>query len=265
MPDVAYVNGRFCEPSDAVISIEDRGFQFADGVYEVVVAYRGRPFRLDQHFERLKRSLAGIDLPVDFDQLGLAKIVRQGIERCEFDPALAYLQITRGVQARSLVYQADIDPTVVATFKAKPEIDASQRESGVSVVTVEDFRWTRCQIKSISLLHAELAKNSALRDGFDDAIFISHDGEVREATAANVFIVRDGVLMTPPADSSVLQGVTRDYVIECATRSDISIRQETLTLADLESADEVFLINSVRGWIPAHLQTATETLVAEPA
>ena len=250
MAELAYVNGTFCEIASAKVSIEDRGFQFADGVYEVVVSYGGKPFRLSEHIERLKRSLDAIDLSVDLERIGLAYIVQEGINRAGFDPAMVYLQITRGPQSRAFAYGSAPAPTVVATFKAKPIIGASEREAGISVVTVEDFRWTRCEIKSVALLPAVLAKNRALGDGFDDAVFVASSGEVREATSANVFAVIDGVLITPTMSSRILQGVTRGYVLECAQRAEVRAEQGALTVSALESATEAFISSTTADVMP---------------
>ena len=137
MPELAYVNGVFCDPADAVVSIEDRGFQFADGVYEVVVAYGGQPFQLEQHLKRLRRSLALVDIPIDPQRVDIEAIIREGIERSAFAETLVYLQVTRGQAPRSHVYVDSIEPTVVATFKEKPTVDPAVRAKGVSVLTVE--------------------------------------------------------------------------------------------------------------------------------
>ncbi len=250
MPEVAYVNGRFCPPSEAMISIEDRGFQFADGVYEVVVAHAGRVFRLEQHLQRLRRSLELIDFSHDLAALDLPGAIQRGLEQSAFDPAMVYIQITRGVQPRSHLYSTEIKPTVVMTFKAKPEVAPSKREQGVAVVTVSDDRWLHCEIKSIALLANILAKNRAVRAGFEDAIFIGSADLVREGTSSNVFVIRDGVLMTPEADASILHGVTRIYVCECAQKLGVAVRECVISTRDLESADEVFLSSTVLDILP---------------
>ena len=241
MPELAYVNGTFCDPADAVVSIEDRGFQFADGVYEVVVAYAGEPFRLEQHLKRLRRSLSLVDIHVDPRRVDMEAIIRQGIERSDFAETLVYLQVTRGRAPRSHVYLESMEPTIVATFKKRPAIDPERRAQGVSIVTVEDTRWSRCEIKSIALLPNILAKNQAMRDGYYDAVFVSESGAIREATAANVFIIQAGTLVTPETDETILHGVTRDYILECAQTANIPIEERRLSVTDLESADEAFL------------------------
>lgn len=241
MPELAYVNGTFCAPADAMVSIEDRGFQFADGVYEVVVAHGGKPFQLEQHLERLRRSLSLVDIQVDPQRTDIENIIREGIERSAFAETLVYLQVTRGRAPRSHAYVDSIEPTIVATFNEKPTIDPAVRAKGVSIVTVEDTRWSQCEIKSIALLPNILAKNRALRDGYYDAVFVSESGAIREATAANVFVIQAGTLVTPDTDETILHGITRDYILECAHGADIPTEERRLTVRDLESADEAFL------------------------
>lgn len=250
MPEIAYVNGSFCDLGQATVSIEDRGFQFADGVYEVIIAYGGVPFRLEDHLERLRRSLDLIDMPIDRASVDFEALVGEGIERCGFDPTMAYVQVTRGACSRSHVYAANMQPTVVATFKAKPVITEADRAKGVRLVTIDDTRWARCEVKSIALLPNVLAKNRALRDGYDDAIFVGPCGRIREATSANVFAARDGRLITPATDESILRGVTRRYVLECARVANVPVEEAPLTVAELESADEAFLSSSVVEVLP---------------
>jgi len=241
MPELAYVNGYFGPISTASVSIEDRGFQFADGVYEVFAAFGTHVFREVDHFDRLCRSLSLIDINVDLESLGLQSIIREGIARAGFDRTMVYCQVTRGTQPRSHVYALSIAPTIVATFKQLPEVDPQLRSRGVSVVTVEDTRWSCCEIKSIGLLPNVLAKNRAMRDGYDDAIFISPSGEVREGSSSNVFVVRNGALQTPATSPTILHGVTRGYILECARKAGVAIVEGPLSVEEFAAADEAFL------------------------
>jgi len=250
MPEIAYVNGRFLPLADAVVSVEDRGFQFADGVYEVAVAYGSEVFRLQAHLDRLRRSLALIDMNPDLDALRLEPVIGDGVAQAGFDQTLVYIQITRGRQPRSHVYHRDLQPTVIATFKRKPSVDPQLRTKGIAVLTVEDFRWPLCEIKSIALLPNVLAKNRALRDGYDDAVFVTVDGYVREATAANVFAIIGGKLITPVTDASILHGVTRGYILECAAKAGVDCREGGLTVTQLESADEAFVSSTTLDMLP---------------
>ena len=241
MPEIAYVNGEFSSVEEAVIPIEDRGFQFADGVYEVAVAHRDRVFQLEEHLGRLKRSLEGIGLAVDLHEHRIREVIAEGISRAGFEHTMVYLQITRGVCPRSHSYPESVTPTVVATFKPKPVIEPARRDRGLSVITVPEIRWAYCYIKSIALLPSIIAKNDALRRGYDDAIFVTASGEVREATASNVFAVCNGVLRTPAQTDAILHGITRSYVLQCAKRIDLPCEESPLMVEELRAADEAFL------------------------
>ncbi len=240
MKEIAYINGRFCALDEASISIEDRGFQFADGVYEVLAAHHGRPFRLPQHIDRLRESVAGLQLPFDPDAYGLERVILAGIDRAGFEHMLIYIQITRGVMPRSHICREGLEPTVVATFKPLPVTPPERFESGISVMTTEEIRWAKCYIKSVALLPNVMIKNQAVREGYHDALFVTADGEVREATSSNVFVVRGGQVYTPPVDEHILHGVTRGYILECAARVGVPIHETRVTRAELTAADEVF-------------------------
>ena len=250
MKDVACVNGVFCDLLDARVSIEDRGFQFADGVYEVVVAPGGRPFRLEQHLQRLERSTDAIELAVDYDTLRLPELIHEGIERSGYRDVMIYLQITRGVVPRDHLYPGDAVPTVVATFKAKPVYKRAVRETGVALETVRDIRWECCHIKSIALLPNVLLKNAAQRRGRFDAVLLGPDESVRETTCANVFILGRGVWRTPPADERILHGVTGAYILECARGLGMRCQETHFKVADMLSADEVFISSTTVDIMP---------------
>ncbi len=250
MPELAYVNEVFGPTGEARVSIEDRGFQFADGVYEVIVSYDGRLFRLEQHLERLQRSCDGIQMPFDVAVSGLAGVIAEGVRRSGFPDAMAYVQVTRGAGPRSHQYSPSLTPTVVATFRPRPITSARLADGGASVRTVPDERWSNCHIKSIALLPNVLAKNAAARDGFDDALFVGPDGDVREATTANVFMVKAGQLVTPPCSNRILHGVTRAYILECAARAGIPFVERPVQRAELTAADEIFLSNTTAEILP---------------
>jgi D-alanine transaminase len=250
MGEIAYVNGVFRDLADATVSIEDRGFQFADGVYEVIVAPQGRPFRLEDHLTRLKRSADAIELQVDFDAVDLPGVIMEGIRRCGFEDVMIYVQITRGAAPRDHLCPADISPTIVATFKAKPVHDSALRERGVALESVSDIRWEACSVKSIALLPNVLIKNRAKRRGFFDAVIVGPDGMVRETSCANVFMVRDGILHTPPATDHILHGITRRLILECAGKIGVQSREEEFDLPSLMAADEVFISSTTMDVMP---------------
>jgi D-alanine transaminase len=241
MGELAYVNGVFGPIAEAKVSIEDRGFQFGDGIYEVLVAYDGRLFLVEQHMRRLRRSAAGIALDYDFEARPLEPIIAEGLRRSELRDALIYIQITRGAAPRSHTIPAGLTPTVVMTFKPLPRLPDELRERGAKVITMPDSRWANCYIKAITLLPNVLAKNEALRRGYDDAIFVTAEGEVRECTSANIFIVSGGSLLIPPRNESILHGVTQGYLIELASSIRLNVREEVIHLELLRRADEVFM------------------------
>jgi D-alanine transaminase len=244
MSEIAYVNGEFLPLERATVRVEDRGFQFADGVYEVVRTYGGKPFAVDAHLARLFRSLEAIELRIPLGAEQLKAIICEGIARSGFAEAIVYAQITRGCAPRHRGLPKNIEPTIVMTVRELRAPAAKLRETGIAVVTMRDFRWARCDIKSIALLPAVLAYQAAKKAGADDAIFVEEDGTVNEATGANVFVVTRGRLRTPPKSARILPGVTRDKVLEAARAAGIEVAEERITKSDLYSADEVFLTST---------------------
>ncbi|MEK7757190.1 MAG: aminotransferase class IV [Planctomycetota bacterium] len=241
MGELAYVNGVFGPIAEAKVSIEDRGFQFGDSIYEVIVAYGGRLFLLERHMQRLRRSAAGIGLNYDFDSRPLEPIITDGLRRSELGDALIYIQLTRGAAPRSHAVPAGLTPTVVMTFKPLLPLPEVLRARGAKVITTLDTRWANCYIKATTLLPNVLAKNDALRRGYDDVIFVTADGEVRECTSANIFLVTGGRLLIPPRNESILHGVTQGFLIECAEAIGVGVREEPIPVDSLRRAEEVFM------------------------
>jgi D-alanine transaminase len=241
MPEIAYVNGEFLPLERATVRVEDRGFQFADGVYEVVRTYGGKPFATDEHLARLSRSLDGIELenPLNVEQW--KSIINEGIRRSGFAEAIVYLQVTRGCAPRHRSMPKDVEPTLVMTVRELGSPAATIRETGIAVITVPEFRWARCDIKSVALLPSVLAYQAARKAGANDAIFVDEADTVNEATAGNVFVVTDGRLRTPPKSTRILPGVTRDKLLEAARAVGIGTAEERITKSELLSAQEVFL------------------------
>ncbi|MGQ9630871.1 MAG: D-amino acid aminotransferase [bacterium] len=241
MPEIAYVNGEFMDINEAKVSVEDRGFQFADGVYEVVRTYNGSIFRLDEHLKRLKCSMEAIRLPsVDIEGV-LRPAILEAIRRSGFPEALIYVQITRGASPRKHAFPEKIDPTVVITVREMVELDKRLRETGVPVITVDDIRWKMCNVKTIALLPNILANQRAREAGAFEALFVGSDGFVNEGSCHNFFIVKCGRVITPPKDHHILPGITRDAVIELARDGGYEVAEERVSLQALLGADEVFL------------------------
>ncbi|MGQ9631044.1 MAG: D-amino-acid transaminase [bacterium] len=241
MPNIAYVNGEFVNLEEAKVSVEDRGFQFADGVYEVVRTYGGIPFRIDKHMERLRRSAGAINLPLDGIEEELHSAIPRILQLSGFPETLVYIQVTRGAAPRRHAFPTGTRPTVILTARELVPPDPELREKGVDVITVEDVRWKLCNVKSVALLPNVLAKEKAHEAGAFEALLLDEDGFVNEGSSSNFFAVRDGQILTPPADHHILPGITRDVVIELAEGADYHVLQRRIPLKDLRLADEVFL------------------------
>lgn len=245
-----YLNGHYVDESQAVVSIDDRGFLFADGVYEVVHIYRGEPFEWDGHMARLRRSLDGIGISgVNLEALVEPRdrlIAENGPQE-----AALYIQITRGTQKRTHAPPAPgtLTPTVLMWVRPVDPIPAEMVRDGVSVITVPDDRWAKVWIKTIGLLPNVLAKGKAHDKGAYDAVFV-RDGMVMEATSANVFRVRDGVLQTAPVTNYILPGITRQVVIDLARDAGYRVVEEPFTIEQFLASDEVFLSGTLTEVLP---------------
>lgn len=249
MPEIACINGTFLPLAEAKVPVEDRGYQFADAVYEVIRTYRGRPFALDEHLARLFRSLSAIQLDARRTPDELKSLIHELIARAGFSETLVYLQISRGVAKRHRGFPTHSEPTLVMTARAMPDTRAVC-ERGVRVVTLPDNRWGRCDIKSVALLANVLAYQAAREAGADDAIFIGPDDVVYEATAANVFVVRGGELLTPPEGPKILSGITRAKILEVARGIGLPASERRITKSDLLEAEEAFLSSTTAEVVP---------------
>ncbi len=249
MPEIAYVNGQFLPLADATVPVEDRGYQFADAVYEVLRTYGGRLFAVDEHLGRLWRSLDAIELKHDLTRAALRVVIQEAVRRAEFPESLVYLQISRGVAKRHRGVPATVKPTVVLTVRALPDSTAL-RARGITCLTVPDQRWGRCDIKSVALLANVLAYQAARRAGADDAIFVEADGTVNEATAGNVFLFAGETLVTPPPGPKLLGGITREKLLLAAKDAGIPVVERRVTTDDLFAATEMFLSSTTAEVVP---------------
>ena len=249
MPNIAYVNGQFFPLEQATISIEDRGFQFGDGVYEVVRTYGGGPFRLHDHLSRLESSARAVSIPVPLSRTDWEGLIREGLQRSDCVSCLVYIQLTRGAAPRAHLFPSPAKPTVVMTFREIPETDRALRQQGVPVVTLPDLRWGRCSIKSLNLLANVLAKQEASDAGAKEAILVK-DGLVTEGCSSNVCLVRDGTIITPPLSDQLLAGVTRAVVLELARKAGIVVDERDVPQEELTQVDELFLIGTTVEVLP---------------
>lgn len=240
MPDIAFINGRFLPWDEANISIDDRGFQFGDAVYEVIRTYRGSPFELIAHLARLDRSARELSLRQPYTSLQWTRWIQQGLSLAGYQDAKIYIQLTRGVAPREHSFPSDILPTVVMTIRKFHALAPDVRRAGVSACTREDLRWGRCDIKSVNLLANVLAREEAKEAGVFEAILV-RDGLVMEGALSNVMAVHDGLVITAPEGPRILSGVTRTVVLELAKKDDIAIEERFMPVDFLYRADEVFL------------------------
>lgn len=242
MGEIVYLNGSYVPKAEARVSVEDRGFLLADGIYEVTPAYRGRFLRLEEHLARMARGLAA--LRIDFDAAALAEVSRRllaenGLGNAE--AATVYLQVTRGVAPRSHAFpKGAVAPTVYAAAQPYHRPPRERWERGFTAVTVPDLRWSRVDIKSIALLANVLAQQAAVDAGADDAILV-REGVALEGSHANLFALLDGTLVTHPLTNHILPGVTRSLVLELAAGAGMRVEQRPIFVEELKSAEEVFL------------------------
>ena len=243
-----YLNGSFLPLEQATVSALDRGFTFADGVYEVVPVFSGRLFRLTEHLKRLQDSLTAISLPLDYDEdkwrLLTEKLL---LENNITGDCSVYIQITRGTGERNHYYPGSFTPTVFMMCKPLPDIDVSQ---GISAILHEDIRWKYCRIKSVALLPNVLLKQYAReKDGSVEAILV-RDGYITEGAASNVFMARDNTVITPPKSDQLLPGITRDLVVELLRDTNYPCLEIPLPETQLISADEIWITSATMGLAP---------------
>lgn len=238
---IVYLDGEFLPMEEAKVSVNDRGFLFSDGVYEVTPAYRGRFFLMDRHRDRLLRGLC--ELRIDSDTGAMEAMHRELLERnglADTPISIVYLQITRGVAPRTHAFPGEpVPPTVYAFAKAFHRPSGERWSRGFRAVTVPDRRWARVDIKTVSLLGNVLAQQAAVDAGVDDAILV-RDGVALEGAHSNLFAVFGDTLVTHPLSNVVLPGITRGFVLELARELGLPVRERPLQVEELQRADEAF-------------------------
>ena len=244
MPRIAYVNGRYHVHRDAAVHIEDRGYQFADGVYEVCEVARGHIMDVTRHLDRLGRSLSELRMGWPMSRAALVVVMREVVRRNGVHNGLVYLQVTRGVAPRDHVFPAaGVRPAIVVTAKKTDPAAATRRaEAGLKVITVPENRWDRVDIKTVGLLPNVLARQAAKEAGAQEAWFVDDHGIVKEGAATNAWIVSmDGTLVTRPAESGILRGVTRTTVIDIASKLGLKVEERGFTVQEALEAREAFI------------------------
>ncbi|HLO78921.1 MAG TPA: D-amino-acid transaminase [Magnetospirillum sp.] len=251
MARVSYVNGSYVLHSEAAVHIEDRGYQFADAVYEVLPAVNGRICHLDQHLDRLERSLGALAIAWPVSRRVLPLILKRVVAVNRVVDGMVYVQVSRGVAARNHTFPADTLPSLVVSAWPHKGPSADLVERGVSVVTRPDQRWKRPDIKTVGLLPNLLARQSAKEVGAYEAWLVDERGCVTEGSSTNAFIIaKDGALLTHPADGAVLGGVTRSNVLELARKLGLEVGERPFTIAEAQAAREAFLTSTTITVLP---------------
>jgi D-alanine transaminase len=251
MPAVAYVNGRYGPIASAGVSVEDRGFQFADSVYEVVAVLNGRFLDWDKHLWRLQRGLAALFIQGAPAEAALIAVANRLMAMSRYADALLYIQISRGATMRDHPFPTNVPPTLVLTVR---RFDFAQRlpqlDSGIAVISLPDQRWARCDLKTTGLLPAVLAKQEAKAAGAFEAMFV-RDGEVTEGGSTNMHMVdADGRIVTHPVSARILPGIARDTLLDLARAAQMEVVERPFTLEEARAAPELFLTSTTAPILP---------------
>jgi D-alanine transaminase len=244
-----FLNGEYLPAEQAHVSVLDRGFLLGDGVYEVIPVYNGLPFRLAPHLNRLQRSLDGVRMTNPHTLEEWASIIGRLVEANGGGDQSVYLQVTRGVAPRDHVFPEGVVPTAFVMSNPLKAVPGYFKTDGIKAITVDDIRWAQCDIKAITLLPNSLLRQKAQDVGAQESLLI-RDGYMTEGSASNSYAVIDGVIFTAPKDEKVLPGITRDLVLELAQAAGIAYREEAVSLAQLQQADEIWISSSTRELLP---------------
>ena len=244
MTRTVYVNGEYLPETEATVSIFDRGFLFADGVYEVTSVLDGKLVDFAGHAKRLERSLGELEMTNPTTEAELLEIHRELVARNGIEEGLIYLQITRGAADRDFAYPEDAAPTIVLFTQAKPGLaDSPAAKAGIKVITIDDQRWGRRDIKTVQLLYPSMGKMMAKKAGADDAWMIE-DGFVTEGTSNNAYIVKDGTIITRHLGTEILHGITRAAVLRFAREAQMKVEERAFTADEARDADEAFITSA---------------------
>jgi D-alanine transaminase len=245
LQNLAWVDGVFLDINEAKVSLEDRGYLFGDGVYEVARIYNGRPFKLGLHLERLQRSAAAIRIPVPYTIAEIDKMVSALIDKSSCTDGYIYIQLTRGSAQRDHLFPADIRPSMVMYVRESKVLPALEDVKPVRCITLPDERWFNCHIKSVNLLPNLLARQQAAEAGAQEAILYRPGDLVTEGTRSNVFALIDGIVRTHPQSKLILSGITRGIVLDIMAEQGVAFAEEAFTLQELSKASEVWITSSM--------------------
>jgi D-alanine transaminase len=253
MSRVAYVNGRYLPMREATVHVEDRGYQFADGVYEVCEVRGGRLTDERRHLDRLERSLGELRIRMPLSRAALGVILREVVARNRVGYGIVYLQITRGVAKRDHAFPSGaVTPILVVTARRLDRVrNEALAAKGIAVISVPENRWGRVDIKTVGLLPNVLARQTAIEQGARDAWFVDRAGVVTEASSANAWIVTDtGKLVTRHADHAILRGITRTVVLDAVKEQNIAVEERAFTLEEAYGAREAFITSASQIVLP---------------
>ncbi len=250
MADILYINGRYTTTDEKVIGVEDRGFQFGDGVYEVIKFLDRHLLFVDGHYRRLMSGLEEIEIPNPWDADSFSEMCRRLLERTAFTDGILYIQVTRGEAERALFYPEDLEPTAIAYTRRFPFPDATKKERGVGVITMPDIRWKHCNVKSINLLANAIARKRAQRAGAYEVLFVDSEMDVREGASSSFFAVRESRLVTHPTGPAILPGIVRHEVISLALAETIRVDERPVHEYELYRLDEAFITSTTQGVMP---------------
>jgi len=238
-----FLNGKFMPIEEAKVPVLDRGFIFGDGIYELVPVYSRAPFRLEGHLARMERSLSEVQIANPYSRAEWTRIIEQVIEKQSFDDQGVYWQVTRGVAKRDHAFPKNVQPTVF--MMSNPLVNPSKDvvENGGKAVTAPDFRWHRCDLKTISLIGNCMLRQLSADEGAVETILF-RDGKLTEASASNAYIVKNGVIATPPKDNLILPGITLDVVFDIVKRGNLPMQVREISEAEVFAADEVWVSSS---------------------
>ena len=245
-----YINGEFKREDEAKVSVFDRGLLFSDSLYEVTTVINGKLIDFNNHMKRLDRSMTELKFKKLLNHLDILIFHRKLIELNNLKEGMIYLQVTRGVADRSFdMPKNEIKPTVLAFTQEKKIIDSESAKNGIKVMTLDDMRWKRCDIKTTQLLYASMAKTIATEKGFDDAWMI-REGYITEGSSSNAWIIKGKIIMTRQSDNLILSGITRDAIFKCAKDLGYEVVTKNITLPDAQSAHEAFITSATACVMP---------------
>jgi D-alanine transaminase len=247
MQKISYVNGKYLSHKKAAVNIDDRGFQFADGVYEVIYVRKAVLIDGEQHFARLKRSCNELAIEFSVAIAALTIIIEELIRRNGLEHGCIYIQVTRGIAERYHDFPVAAKPSLIITFSRAKLPTTEQISRGVAVMTLPDLRWKRRDVKSIALLANVLAKNQASAHNCRDAWLYEENGEVTEGSATNCYIVKNKQIITHQLDNKILAGVTRDSILKLARHAGMVVLEQAFSVEDARNADEAFISGSTIG------------------